>query len=54
MTRHRYWRYWAKALGEKAGETDYEADKVAIIRTVLAGFNVITCVFIIANIVHNW
>lgn len=49
-----YWRLWAKSLGEKEGATDAEADKVAIIRTVVVGVNFITCFFIIAGNVHHW
>jgi len=29
------WRLWAKALGEKHGRTDSEADKIALIRTII-------------------
>ena len=29
------WRLWAKALGTKEGNTDLEANLVAIIRTIL-------------------
>ena len=48
------WRIWAKALGEKMGRTDSEADKVAIVRSFLALANLITCVFIIAGVVRHW
>jgi hypothetical protein len=48
------WRLWAKAIGEKEGATDAEADKVAIIRTVIVGVNFFTCFVIIAGNVHNW
>jgi hypothetical protein len=41
------WRTWAKALGEKAGSSDKEADRVALIRTGLVGYNLITNTFII-------
>ena len=27
------WRHWARALGEKVGETNKDADNVAIFRT---------------------
>ena len=30
---NKLWRLWAKALGEKAGDTDKEADRIACIRT---------------------
>jgi hypothetical protein len=29
------WHVWAKALGEKTGKTNTEADLVALIRTVI-------------------
>ena len=35
----RAWRLWAKAIGEKEGTTDAEADKIAMIRTVIVGVN---------------
>jgi hypothetical protein len=41
------WRLWAKALGEKAGLSDTEADKVAKIRTALIVYTMITNTFII-------
>jgi hypothetical protein len=48
------WRLWAKALGEKASECDREADTIAIFRTVIAGINLVTCIFIIAGIIRHW
>jgi hypothetical protein len=48
------WRLWAKALGEKAHEDDKEADKVALLRTIIFLQVVITNVLISANIVLNW
>ena len=48
------WRLWAKAIGEKEGTTDAEADRIAMIRTVIVGVNFITCFFIIAGNIHNW
>ena len=49
-----YWKLWAKALGEKAGSTDQEADRVAVIRTVIVTVYVITNLFIIAGVVRHW
>lgn len=49
-----YWRLWAKAIGEKEGTTDAEADKIALIRTVIVLVNFITCFVIIAGNIHNW
>lgn len=48
------WRLWAKAIGEKEGATDAEADKIALIRTIIVLVNFITCFFIIAGNIHNW
>ena len=43
------WRIWAKSLGEKVGETDKQADAVAIIRTFWWVIHIVTCFFIIAH-----
>jgi len=48
------WRLWAKALGEKTGSTDQEADRVAVIRTVIVTVYVITNLFIIAGVIRHW
>lgn len=48
------WRLWAKALGEKASPDNREADKIAIIRTIIVLVNFLTCFFIMANVLHHW
>ena len=48
------WRLWAKSLGEKTGNTDREADRVATIRTVIVLIYVITNLFIIAGVIRHW
>jgi hypothetical protein len=48
------WRLWAKALGEKTGSNDKEADKVATIRTIIVACYIITNLFIIAGIIRHW
>ena len=48
------WRLWAKALGEKSGSDDEEADKIAIIRTAIILFYIITNLFIIAGVIKHW
>ena len=48
------WRIWAKALGQKEGRSDKEADIIAIIRTLIMIQLVITNGFIIANAVRHW
>lgn len=48
------WRIWAKALGEKAGATKQEADKVALVRTLIVLSYLITNAFIIAGVIRHW
>ena len=48
------WRIWAKALGEKAPSDSIEADRIALIRTLIVGVNFITCFFIMANTIRHW
>jgi hypothetical protein len=48
------WRLWAKALGQKEGITDSEADVVAAVRTVIVALYIVTNLFIIAGIVRHW
>lgn len=48
------WRWWAKALGEKASKCDRESDKIAIIRTIIFATYLITNCFIIAGVVRHW
>jgi len=48
------WRLWAKALGEKIGETNKEADKVAFFRTLIIMQAIITNILISINILVTW
>ena len=48
------WRLWAKALGEKDGRTDREADTIASIRTVILICYMVTNVAIVANAIRHW
>lgn len=50
----KFWRVWAKALGEKAGATNDEADRVALIRTIIVLTYIITNCFIIAGVIRHW
>jgi len=50
----RFWRLWAKALGEKAGATKQEADRVAMIRSLIVISYLITNAFIIAGVIRHW
>ena len=45
---------WAKALGEKAGATNKEADHIALIRTSIVLCYIITNIFIIAGVIRHW
>tara|TARA_B100000900_G_C20221160_1_gene569883 strand:- start:315 stop:485 length:171 start_codon:yes stop_codon:yes gene_type:complete len=48
-----WWRLWAKALGEKQGDSR-EADKIAMWRTMIVIQAIITNVLIAINIIINW
>ena len=48
------WRVWAKALGEKSGKSDKEADTIAKIRTFIFLQLVITNCFIVAGNIRHW
>jgi hypothetical protein len=48
------WRIWAKALGEKASENDCEADRVALVRTLIVLCYVVTNIFIVAGVIKHW
>ena len=49
-----WWSLWAKAIGEKAHPNDHRADKVAMIRTLIVLFYIVTNCFIIAGIIRHW
>lgn len=49
----KWWRIWAKSLGEKVGETDKQANAVAAIRTFWWLLHVVACFFIIIHNGHN-
>ena len=48
------WRIWAKALGQKDGKDDREADIIAGIRTLIFISYLVTNVDIVANAVRHW
>jgi hypothetical protein len=50
----KFWRLWAKSLGEKAGVNQREADRIACIRTVVVLIYIITNIFIIAGVIRHW
>ena len=48
------WKIWCKALGQKEGKSNREADAVAVIRTfILLGY-MITNSFIVSGVVRHW
>lgn len=48
------WRLWAKALGQKEGRNEREADYIAIIRTIILLTYFITNLFIISGVIRHW
>jgi hypothetical protein len=49
-----FWKLWAKALGDKASTNDREADRVALIRTVIVLTYIVTNCFIVAGVIRHW
>jgi hypothetical protein len=47
-------RIWFKALGEKASPNNKDADAVAWVRTFIILQAIVTNVFIVVGIIHNW
>lgn len=54
MRGKRTWKLWARALGEKASDNTREADKVALIRTVIVIYAITVDTFILINILKGW
>jgi hypothetical protein len=54
MKNRTIWRYWAKAIGEKASKCDKESDTVAGIRTFIFATYLITNCFIVAGVIRHW
>lgn len=48
------WRWWAKALGEKATKDDRESDTIARIRTFIFITYLVTNCFIVAGVIRHW
>jgi hypothetical protein len=48
-----FWYIWAKALGEKSGNTNV-ADKVAVVRTIIVLTYIITNIVIVAGVIRHW
>ena len=54
MLKNKVWRIWAKSLGQKEGRSDSEADRIALIRTMIVLLYIVTNLFIIAGIIRHW
>ena len=52
--KNKIWRLWAKAIGNKAGNTDAESDLVACIRTAIVLCYILTNLFILAGVIRHW
>jgi hypothetical protein len=50
----KFWHLWAKALGEKSGSSNDEADQIACIRTVIVLTYIITNFVIVAGVIRHW
>jgi hypothetical protein len=49
----KFWKLWAKALGEKIGDNK-EADTIALIRTIIVLQAIICNILIMWNILRKW
>jgi len=52
--RKKIFRTWAQALGQKASSCDKQADRVAMVRTVIFLSYLITNCFIVAGVIRHW
>lgn len=59
------WLIWARTLDHRVGRTDDDEPEIPIlslrdakislvIRSIIVVLNIITCVFIIANVIRHW
>lgn len=59
------WLIWARTLDHRVGRTDNDQPDIPILslrdaqislilRTIIVLFNLATCFFIIANVIHHW
>ena len=54
QTTRKVWRVWAKALGDKSGNSDKEADWIALIRTFIFIQLVVTNCFFVEGKIRHW
>ena len=61
----RFWLIWSRTVDHRIGKTDDDAPDIPIlrnkdanisllIRTLIVIINVVTCFFIIANVIRHW
>ena len=50
----KFWRLWAKAIGDKSGKNNVESDLIAIIRTIIILIYLVTNAFIVAGVIRHW
>ena len=61
----KFWLIWARTLDHRVGRTDDDEPDIPILslkdaqfslilRTIIVVLNMVTCLFIIANIIKNW
>ena len=61
----KFWLIWARTLDHPVGKTDEDEPNIPILslsearfslilRTIIVVLNMVTCLFIIANIIKNW
>ena len=49
------WTVWKHALGSFSDEqTAGRDDIICVVRTFLVSVNLLTCLVIVVNVVHNW
>ena len=49
------WTVWKQAIGSFSDEQTADNDNIiCIVRTLIVGLNIATCIVIISNILHNW
>ncbi len=61
----KFWLIWSRTLDHRIGKTDEDQPNIPvlslkqaqislILRTIIVVLNMVTCLFIIANIIKNW
>ena len=61
----KFWLIWARTLDHRVGKTDEDQPDIPILslrearfslilRTIIVVLNIVTCLFIIANVIRHW